>query len=156
KATAWLLGVALFWSKRPYDFFEAWIAAERIPDRTQTQFAVSWTALDLRDCCELFEGEVAFASPRIDQCQVLGKTRAVRPVFCERHQSRYPPAFTHGSFLYPASGVYNCQPRKRRRVVMCDRAVEFLLLRTSNSKGELRRNHVPLSARNYAFPEITT
>ena len=41
KATAWLTDTTLFWSKRSYDFFESRIAAERVPERQQFQFAVA-------------------------------------------------------------------------------------------------------------------
>ena len=41
EATAWLTDTTLFWSKRIYDFFEARLAAQRVPPRHQFQFAIA-------------------------------------------------------------------------------------------------------------------
>src|SRR4029077_11104400 len=59
----------LFRRERGDDFLKARIAAQRIPNGTQTQFAVGWTEGDFREGFELANGQLTFASPRAD----LGK-----------------------------------------------------------------------------------
>jgi hypothetical protein len=88
-----LLGNYLFRRERGDDFFEARIAPQRIPHRTQTQHAVAWARWDFRNCFELLDGQVAFATPRVGQCQVGYSYWAVRRVFCDGHELDRPPAF---------------------------------------------------------------
>src|SRR5581483_2642482 len=52
--------------KRRDNFFEARLAAERIPHRTQTQFAVGWTKWDFREDLELLDGQFAFTSQGVN------------------------------------------------------------------------------------------
>src|SRR5438552_10492435 len=45
------------------DLVEARIAAQRIPHRIQTQFAITWTAWNFGDGFKLLERQVSFARP---------------------------------------------------------------------------------------------
>src|SRR4029077_3267148 len=121
-----------------------WIAAQGVPHRTQIELAVRWTVWDFRNHFELLDRKVAFASPRIDPCQVEYKLRTARQIFCDRHEFDCLPAFAECLLFSPACSVDNGQPGERGRVVRRGGAVRFLLLGTSGSKGGLGSNHVSL------------
>src|SRR5207249_11668022 len=63
------------------DFFEAWMAAQRVPPRIQTQVAVMHSGRDFSCYFELLKCQIAFANPRIDRCQVGYHRRTVQRVF---------------------------------------------------------------------------
>src|SRR5438046_9874342 len=53
----------LLWSKRINDFFEAWIAAQRIPHRTQAEVAVSIGARDFDKGFKVAKTQFTLACP---------------------------------------------------------------------------------------------
>lgn len=56
----------LFWRERSDDFFEAWIAAQRVPKREQFQLAISGRGRIPHGDGKLFAGEVFVTDPRSD------------------------------------------------------------------------------------------
>src|SRR5882724_897301 len=58
------------------DFFEAWIAAERIPER-QFQVTIAKAAWTADDAGKLFAGEIFVTNPRSDHGQILDHVRAI-------------------------------------------------------------------------------
>ena len=84
----------IFGRERGDDFLEARIAAERIPNRIQTQFAVGWASRDFPNCYfEFLDGQVAFTKPRADPCQVGYKRRNLERLVRERHDFHRSPTF---------------------------------------------------------------
>src|SRR6059058_4895548 len=56
----------LLWSKRVYDFLEARIAAQRIPQRAQAQVAISVLARSFDEGFKLPKRQLTFACPGTD------------------------------------------------------------------------------------------
>src|SRR5438876_2162092 len=61
-----ICGEVLPGRERGDDFFEARIAAQRIPIGTETNIAVGWTCREFRESFQLLDRQVALASPRTD------------------------------------------------------------------------------------------
>src|SRR5262249_42193473 len=147
----------LLWREGCDDFFEARIAAERIERRIQTQYAVGWTAWDFRNYFELLDGQIAFASPRVDQCEVEGNLRTVRRVFFDGHEFDCLAAFAKSIFFSPQSGIDQPQVAERLSIVRRTRARcadGWFLLCTRGCKGGLGSSCVSSEASNYTHPEI--
>src|SRR5262249_55928821 len=136
------------------DFFEAWIAAERVPLRVQTQLAVGWTARDFRDYRELLDRQIAFARPGINPCQVGYKRRTIQSVFYDGQQLDRPPPFAQCVFFPPKCGVNDAQTGNQRRIirVCADRC--FLFCRRGIKCGA-GRSLVSVQTSHYAYPKVT-
>src|SRR5215469_830966 len=67
--TSYLCADTLLGCERSDDFFEAGIAAERIPPRHQLQFAVAYIAARADCSGKLFASEIFIADPRGDSSQ---------------------------------------------------------------------------------------
>src|SRR5207253_1517041 len=65
---------SFFWRERGNDFFEARVAAQRIPHRTQAQVAITWTRRYSGELLKLLKCQVTFARPGTNH----GKPRSCR------------------------------------------------------------------------------
>ena len=83
------------------DFFEARLAAQRIPPRHQFQFAIADVAGRLDDDGELFAGEIFLSNPRCNHCKVSDEVPADECFFLRRKKLKCATAFAQ-RFLFPA------------------------------------------------------
>src|SRR6516164_4470519 len=79
--------------ERSDHFFEARITAQRIPHWIKTQATVARATRDFCKYFELRDGQIAFAGPRVDPCQIAHKRRTLQRVFCDWHEFDRPTAF---------------------------------------------------------------
>src|SRR5438552_5906263 len=108
KAPARLADDGSFWGKRLYDFFEARIAAERIPDREQFQGAVAQHLRcdgSTQSSFQLLQGKLLLARPRCCNGEILKDATAVDDIFFQRRERDRPPAFVQGQVFPPKSSV---------------------------------------------------
>jgi hypothetical protein len=89
-------GLILFRRERGDDFFEARIAAEPVPDRRELEFSVGDAGRDLGRDGELFEGQIFFPDPGVDQGEVSDIKRPVHRVFGDRKQLAGAFALSNG------------------------------------------------------------
>src|SRR6266481_7737692 len=94
-------GEYFLWREGGDDFFEARIAAERIPPRHQFQFAIADVAGRLDDDGELFAGEIFLSNPRCNHCKVSDEVPADECFFLRRKKLKCATAFAQ-RFLFPA------------------------------------------------------
>src|SRR5205809_3708323 len=95
---------SFLWREGGDDFFEARIAAQRIPHRIQTQFAITWTARNFADSFKLLERQISLAHPGTKQgkgpcCAYLIWTRPEHCFLCGGHQFQGAPAFAQRLLL---------------------------------------------------------
>src|SRR5436309_3157721 len=101
---------------------------------------------------ELLNGQVAFAGPRVDRCQVGDNLRAYERVFCDGRKFDSFAAFADCLFFSAQSSVDESQARKEcSEIRPC--AGKLLLLRASDTKGGMRRRRVSVHTSNQTCPE---
>src|SRR5262249_20897095 len=76
-----------------YEFLKARIAAQRIPARVQTQFAIAQKSGRARCDGQLLEGKILLTSPCINEGQVFDQQSALYRIFADRQQLNRAPAF---------------------------------------------------------------
>src|SRR5439155_21646950 len=90
------------------DFFEARIAAERVPDREQFQGAVAQHLRcegSTQSSFQLLQGKLLVARPRCCNGEILKDAAAVDDIFFQRRERDRPPAFVQGQVFPPKSSV---------------------------------------------------
>src|SRR5437763_4963481 len=98
----------LFRRKGGDDFFEARIAAERVPDREQFQGAVAQHLRcegSTQSSFQLLQGKLLLARPRCRNGEILKDATAVDDIFFQRRERDRPPAFVQGQVFPPKSSV---------------------------------------------------
>src|SRR5437660_3975030 len=123
------------------DFFEAWIAAQRIPIGTETNIAVSYTCGDFGESFQLLDGQVALGSPRTDDGIKIKDVRAIQGILRYRRKLECPAAVPQCLFFSPKASIDQTQNAQNRAVIRL-RSNRFLLSRTRGGKGGLRREDV--------------
>src|SRR5207245_8157020 len=88
-----------------HDLFEARIAAQSIPNRVETEFAVGWTGWDFHNNLELLNREVALASQCIDQRQITDGVGTSQRILANRHEFDRVPCFADGLFFPAKPGI---------------------------------------------------
>src|SRR4051812_49113508 len=94
--------------QRLYDFLEARIAAERVPDREQFQGAVAQHergAGGTQSSFQLLQGKLLIARPRCRDGEVLKDETAVADIFFHRRERDRSTAFVQGQVFPPKSSV---------------------------------------------------
>src|SRR3954471_19595917 len=90
------------------DFFEAWIAAQRIPPRHQFYFAIAeinTTTGGTNGNGKLFAGEIFLTNPRSNHRQILDHDHPVDRVLFHGKKLDCAPSFSQGDLLSPESGI---------------------------------------------------
>ena len=67
-----------------HDFFEAWIATQRVPIGIEAEVTVRRASRDLGECFKLLNSQVALANLRADRSIKIKDPSAVERVFCYR------------------------------------------------------------------------
>src|SRR6266487_2037196 len=108
----------LLWRKRSDDFLKARVAPQRIPERIETQMAVSNMApWQLHCLSQSFNCAILIARPSINNSQVLNQHRAIDGAFPDRHQLDRALAFAEGILLVSQSSINHSDCAKSRCVV---------------------------------------
>src|ERR1700693_121338 len=107
----------LFRRKRRHNFFEARVAAKRIPLRVELEFAVSDASWNFRRDGELFERQVLLASPGIDRGEIDDVGRAVHCVLGDWQQFTRAAPFADRIFLASKAGIDESESTPGRRVI---------------------------------------
>src|SRR5207248_10049022 len=86
------------------DFFEARIAAQRVPHRIQAQIAISWTTRNFGDGFKLLERQISFSHPGTNHgkgpcCTYLSWTPPEHCFLCGGRQFHCAPAFAQRLLL---------------------------------------------------------
>ena len=86
-------------------FFEALVAAQRIPKRQQLQFPVVNAAWKAAGAGKLFAGEIVIAGPGSDCSQTHDHARAAYCIFVQREQLHGAPTLAQCFLLSPKRRV---------------------------------------------------
>src|SRR5947199_10722601 len=100
--------VSLWRRQRLYNFFEARIAAERVPDREQFQGAVAQHLRcegSTQSSFQLLQGKLLVARPRCRNGEILKDEAAVDDIFFHRRERDRPTAFVQRQIFPPKSSV---------------------------------------------------
>src|SRR6266481_9038678 len=143
-------GEYFLWREGGDDFFEARIAAERIPPRHQFQFAIADVAGRLDDDGELFAGEIFFSNPRCNHCEVSGEVLADERIFLHRKKLKCAATFAQRFLFSAEAGVDHAQHTPGRAEIGL-RLDNFRLLDARGGKCQLRFALVVDYARDQAF-----
>src|SRR5438128_157567 len=119
--------------ERGDDFFEAWIAAQWIPERQQFQFAIAEPAWAADDNGKLFAGEIFFTNPGGDYRQILDHGRTIHCIFFHGKKLNRALAFAKGIVLSPESGIDQTKDAQCRAVIWLS-LDNFLLLRACSTE----------------------
>src|SRR5262249_60577796 len=87
------------------DFFEARIAAKRVPKRNQFQLSITRRAGAADGGRKLFAGEIFVADPCSDHSEILNHPRAIDRIFFRWQQLDRTSAFAQRFLFSPKSGV---------------------------------------------------
>src|SRR6184192_1900965 len=100
--------VSLCRRERLNDFFEARIAAERVPDREQFQGAVAQHERcdgSTQSSFQLLQGKLLLARPCCGNGEILKDAAAVADIFFHRRERDRSTAFVQGQVFPPKSSV---------------------------------------------------
>src|SRR6516225_4286873 len=120
----------LFWRKGGDDLRKARVATQRVPKREQLKHAVArdigctWCRRCRR---QLLQGQILFASPRLDHSNVRHQSLPSKRIFLHRQQLHCAATFLQSSFLVAKSCIDQTQNTKRRPVILL--LLHYLLLR---------------------------
>src|SRR5438128_11154468 len=95
--------------ERSDDFFEARIAAQRIPPRHQFQITIADVAGRTDGDGKLFAGEIFFANPRCNQCEVSGEVLPDKRILFQRKKLKCAAAFSQRFLFSAEAGVDHAQ-----------------------------------------------
>src|SRR5205809_3057065 len=132
------------------DFFEAGIAAQRVPIGIETELAIGYAEGHFRKGFELLNSQVALASPGTDHGKEIKHLWASVGIFCNRNKLERPPTLAQRLFFSPEPSINQSQEAKSLAVIRpC--ADRFLLLCTRSGKGGARRGGVSFDASKQTF-----
>src|SRR5437764_3948465 len=100
--------VSLCRRERGDDFFEARIAAERVPDREQFQGTVAQHVRcvgSTQSSFQLLQGKLLLARPGCRDGEILKDAAAVVDIFFQRRERDRSTAFVQGQLFPPKSSV---------------------------------------------------
>src|SRR5438477_10318104 len=100
-----------------YKFFEARVAAKRIPLRVELEFAVSDTSWNFRGNGELFERQIFHVGPGVNHREVGNVGRAIHRVLADWQQFAGAAAFADSVFFAAKAGIDQSKPAPGRSVV---------------------------------------
>src|ERR1700692_2692142 len=96
------------------DCFKARVAPQWVPERIETQMAISHMVPWQLDCLsQPFNCAILVARPRINDSQVLNHHRAIDGAFARRHQLDRALAFAYSVFLVSQSSINHTDRAKR-------------------------------------------
>src|SRR5262245_54111565 len=139
--------------ERSDDFFEARIAAERIPEGHQPEGAVTQhlrRAGSTQSSFQLLQGKLLFARPRCCNGEILKDETAVLDIFFHRHERDRSAALFQGQVFVPQSSVDHSEVAERRPIVWL-RLHNLFLLRASGFKSSVCACLVSYHARQQSF-----
>src|SRR6266516_5089826 len=139
--------------ERSDDFFEARIAAQRVPIWIEAKVTVMCTRRDFGESLELLNGQVALAGPRTDHSIRIKYVRAVECILRQGEKVHRPATLAQRLFFSPECSVDQAQDAKSRAIVG-PRANRFLLLRTRGTKGGACRDGVSFHPSNQTLHVI--
>src|SRR5438067_13417929 len=87
------------------DFFEAGIAAQRVPMGIETEVAIGYAQGHFRKGFELLNSQVALASPGTDHGKEIKDLRASVGIFCNRDKLERQPTLAQRLFLSPEPSI---------------------------------------------------
>ena len=136
------------------DFFEARIAAQRVPIRHQFQFAIGGAAWISDGDGKLFAGEIFFTNPRSNHRQNFDHVQTIDCLLFHGKKLDRAPAFAQGLLLPPESGIDYTEHAPCRAVIRLI-LYDFFLFRVRSSKSQLRLMLVVCHSGDNAFHERT-
>src|SRR6266568_1856034 len=138
--------------ERGDDFFEARIAAQRIPGRKQFQIAVAKVAREPGRDRQLLASEVFLTDPGSDHSEILNHMSAVDGIFCHGQKLNRPATLAQGILLSPKFSVYQTKRAESGAVIgLC--LHNLLLSSTRFCKSGVGRRGVTFHASKQAFKE---
>src|ERR1043166_5633429 len=106
-----------FWCQRSDDFFETWVAPQRVPKWKQLQLAVGdrrwWVNGDLK----LLAGDIFVASPRCDHRQITDHAYTIDCIFFHRKKLDCAPPFSQCVFFSSQSSINQTKHAPRWAVI---------------------------------------
>src|SRR6266700_4093652 len=108
------------------DFFEARIAAQRLPTRIEAEIAVRCASRDFRESFQLLNSQVVFASLRADHRIEIKDVRTIEGVFCHR-QKLNGLATLAQCFVFSAESSVNQSQQAKTTSIIRARPNQFLL-----------------------------
>src|SRR2546428_9583078 len=95
----------LLWHERRDDFFEARIAAQRIPRRIEAKFAVAGASWDFRDYFQLLNRERRLIGPRINQGEVADQVSTGKGILRYGAKFNGTTCLTNRFLFSPQTGI---------------------------------------------------
>src|SRR5438552_6320029 len=140
----------VFRRKGGHKFFEARVAAERIPVRIQAQLPIAQIDRSLECGFQLIDGAIVVSGPSIDESEVIHEERTVDWVLLNRKQLKRAASLAYGIGFMSQEGVDHSQHAPGRSPIWLLTDGTFQL-RMSSGEGDTRAGRVAHKVRSKAF-----